>query len=487
MSAEILISLLKASWETIYMVFIASFMSVILGLCLGSFLYLTGHRQALENKLLHRFMSIWVNITRSMPFIILMIMLIPFTRLLMGTTIGTNAALVPLTIAAIPFYARVCESALSEVPYGLIEVGNAMGASTWHMVTKILIPESLPSLIRGATLMVIGLIGYSAMAGVVGGGGLGELAINYGYQRFDVVVMTATVVMLVMMVQVVQMLGDKLANRCSLRWILPISALLWIACITYQVWPSAFSVENTLRVGVISGQAEKVMKVAEQVAKDKYGLYLKVVTFSDYVQPNTALDNHSIDANIFQHEPYLQGQSKAHHYHLAAIAKTFVYPMGFYSQKINDISQLKNKSIIAIPNDPSNEGRSLLLLEKAGLIKLKSDVGTYATISDIIVNKQQLQFKLLDAAQLPRVLKDVALAAITNDFLAPTGLTIQQSMIKEGSDSPYANLIVARKEDKDNPLLQKLVEIMHSQPVINETQKCYPDGAAVPAWKDNKL
>lgn len=477
-----LIPLFKATWETLYMVFIASFVSVFAGLVLGSLLYVTGKRQALENGVVHRLLGAIVNITRSLPFIILMILLIPLTRIIVGTTIGTNAALVPLTIAAIPFYARICENALAEVPFGLIEAGNAMGATPWQIVTRILIPESLPSLIRGGTLLVIGLIGYSAMAGVVGGGGLGELAINYGYQRFDVVVMLETVVMLVVIVQLVQLIGDYLAKHRALRAISIGSLLFWVVCLLYQLWPASVMSDNTIRVGVMSGESEKVMQVAAEVAQKQYGIHLQIVPFTDYVQPNTALSNQSIDANIFQHAPYLEGQVKARHYQITPIAKTFVYPMGFYSQKISKLSELKDGAIVAVPNDPSNGGRSLLLLEKMGLIQLKPGVGVYAKISDIAANPRHLQFKQLDAAQLPRVLKDADLVAITNDFIAPTGLTIKNAVIKEGSDSPYANLIVVREQDKDKPALQKLILIMHSQNVIDETNKEYPNGAAIPAW-----
>ena len=475
--------LIKATWETIYMVFVASSVSILFGLALGSCLYLTGKKQALENALIHRVLGFIVNVTRSVPFIILMISIIPLTRLIIGTTIGTNAAIVPLTIAAIPFFARVCENALTEVPYGLIEVANAMGATTWQTVTKVLIPESLPGLIRGATLTIIGLIGYSAMAGVVGGGGLGELAINYGYQQFDIVVMFETVIILIVLVQLIQMMGDTLAKQRRLKLIALASILFGVACLLYQVWPSALQHNNTLRVGIMSGSPEKIMRVAKQVAQNEYGLNLEIITFSDYVQPNTALNNGSIDANIFQHAPYLEAQAKAHHYQLATIAKTFVYPMGFYSQKINDIAQLKDGAIIAIPNDPSNGGRALLVLQKAGLIELKQGVGTLATVRDITVNKRHLQFKLLDAAQLPRVLKDADLVAITNDFVGPAGLTIKQAILKEGSDSPYANLIVTRDQDKTKPIFQKLIDVMHSEPVVQETDKIFPDGAAIPAWK----
>lgn len=474
-------SLLKASWETVYMVFISSFLSIFIGLMLGTFLFITKKNQALENNWLNCSLGFLVNVTRSLPFIILMIGVIPLTRLLVGTTIGTNAAIVPLTIAAIPFFARVCESALEEVPAGLIETAKAMGASTRQLITKILIPESLPSLIRGGTLTIIGLIGYSAMAGVVGGGGLGELAINYGYQRFNVIVMLETVIILIVLVQGIQAFGAYLANQRQLKTMLIASIGLWFACIGYGIMPAQQN-QDVIRVGVMSGASEQIMQVASNVAKDDYAINIQVVTFNDYVQPNTALNNNSIDANIFQHAPYLEGQIKTHHYQLLPIAKTFVYPMGFYSKKIKTLNELKDDALIALPNDPSNEGRALLLLQDVGLIKLKQDVGAFATINDVVANHHHLRFKSLDAAQAPRALDDVDLVAITNDFIGPSGLNISQAVIKESKDSPYANLIVVRTEDKDNPLLQKLVDIMHSQAVLQETRKMFPNGAAIPAW-----
>lgn len=482
MSDLALEALFKASIETLYMVFIASFISIVFGLILGSLSYLTGKQRVLDNVVVHRLLGIVINITRSVPFIILMISVIPLTRLLMGTTIGTNAAIVPLSIAAIPFFARITENALSEIDLGLIEAAHAMGANTWQLLTKVFIPESLPTLIRGATLTIISLIAYSAMAGVVGGGGLGELAINYGYQRFDALVMFETVLVLIILVQVIQVIGDKLAN--SKRCFKPIILFVlvgWAACIGFAVWPTAQD-GNTLRVGVMNGESEKIMQIAKTEAKREYGLNLEIITFTDYVQPNTALANQSIDANIFQHAPYLTGQMKAYHYHLTPIAKTFVYPMGFYSQKISQLSQLKKGAIVALPNDPSNGGRSLLILQKQGLISLKAGANEFATIRDITNNPYQLHFKLLDAAQLPRVLKDADLVAITNDFIGPTGLNISQAIIKESSDSPYANLIVVREDQKINDSFKQLISVMHSKAVLAETQKFYPNGAAIPAW-----
>lgn len=210
MSQTILLLLLEATAETIFMVIMAGLISFLVGLPLGVILFTTSRGQVLENRMANQFLAIIVNITRSIPFIILMIAVIPFTRLLVGTSIGTRAAIVPLALCAMPFIARVVESALQEVNKGLIEAAMAMGATARQIIMKVLLPEALPGIINGLTLAMVNLIGYSAMAGAVGGGGLGDLAIRYGYQRFDVGVMLMTIFIMVVLVQAIQFCGDKL-------------------------------------------------------------------------------------------------------------------------------------------------------------------------------------------------------------------------------------------------------------------------------------
>lgn len=207
--------LASATWQTTEMVIVSCLFAVALGLPLGIILLITRHPNLGLQKTLHRILGFVVNVVRSIPFIILLVAITPFTRLIVGTSIGTTAAMVPLAISAIPFLARIVEGALSEVPAGLIEASLAMGASTKQIIMRVLLPESMPGIVRGVTLTMITLVGYSAMAGAIGGGGLGNLAIMYGYQRFEVNVMIATVVILVVMVQLVQWLGDYIANKLS--------------------------------------------------------------------------------------------------------------------------------------------------------------------------------------------------------------------------------------------------------------------------------
>lgn len=215
MSQEMLALLIEALWETLYMVAVSAGIATLIGLPLGVILVATSRGHILQNLWLNRILGYIANATRSTPFIILMVAIIPLTRVLAGTSIGTNAAIVPLSIAAIPFVGRVVESALREVDYGLIEAAQAMGASPFQIIRRVLLPEAMSSIVLGLTLAVISLIGYSAMAGAIGGGGLGDLAIRFGYQRFRVDVMISTVVILIALVQLVQTAGDRISQRLN--------------------------------------------------------------------------------------------------------------------------------------------------------------------------------------------------------------------------------------------------------------------------------
>lgn len=209
--------LFDAARETLWMTAAAGSIAALIGLPLGVLLAVTGRGELLPAPAFNRIAGLIVNVTRSTPFIILVVAIIPFTRLVAGTTIGTNAAIVPLTVAAAPFIARVVEGAVREVDRGLIEAAEAMGASPFQIIREVLVPEALPAIALGLTLAVVSLIGYSAMVGAVGGGGLGDLGIRYGYQRFLPEVMLAVVVVLVLLVQIVQTAGDRIARKVNKR------------------------------------------------------------------------------------------------------------------------------------------------------------------------------------------------------------------------------------------------------------------------------
>ena len=217
MSDSTITLLLNGTWETIVMTFLSGFFGFALGLPTGILLFLTRKNQILEQPVLNRTLSVLVNIVRSIPFIILIVWMIPFTKTLVGTSIGVSAALVPLSIGAAPFIARLVENSLLGLPSGLIEAARALGATPLQIVYKVLLPEALPSLINATSITLITLVGYSAMGGAVGAGGLGQVGYQYGYIGYDAVIMNSVLILLVLLVFVIQFAGDFLSKRFDHR------------------------------------------------------------------------------------------------------------------------------------------------------------------------------------------------------------------------------------------------------------------------------
>ncbi|PIN65179.1 methionine ABC transporter substrate-binding protein MetQ [Klebsiella pneumoniae] len=237
---------------------------------------------------------------------------------------------------------------------------------------------------------------------------------------------------------------------------------------------------NHIKVGVIVEAEQQVAEVAQKVAKEKYGLDVELVTFNDYVLPNEALSKGDIDVNAFQHKPYLDQQIKDRGYKLVAVGNTFVYPIAGYSKKIKSLDELQPGSQIAVPNDPTNLGRSLLLLQQVGLIKLKDGVGLLPTSLDIVENPKNLKIVELEAPQLPRSLDDaqIALAVINTTYASQIGLTpAKDGIFVEGKESPYVNLIVAREDNKDAENVKKFVQAYQSDEV-------YEHHLRQPDWPD---
>ena len=217
MSPVITNLLFKSLAETLYMLSVSAIIAAIIGIPLGILLVVTEKNGILVCPVLNKPLAFAINMVRSIPFIILMVAIIPFTRMVAGTSIGTTAAFVPLTIAAIPYTARMVETSIREIPFGLIEAAESMGASPYQIIKKVLIPEALPSIIENMTVVIVSLIGSSAMAGTIGGGGLGDLAIRYGYQRFQADVMIATIIVLIIIVQLIQFIGSTWSRKTDKR------------------------------------------------------------------------------------------------------------------------------------------------------------------------------------------------------------------------------------------------------------------------------
>ncbi len=242
---------------------------------------------------------------------------------------------------------------------------------------------------------------------------------------------------------------------------------------------SAFA--ETIKIGVTPGEHAQIMEKVKEIAKPK-GLDIEIFEFSDYVVPNQALNDGELDANSFQHKPYLDNQIADRKFDLVDVAYTVNFPMGVYSKKVKSFDELADGATIAIPNDPTNGGRALLIIADKGAIKLKEGSGLKVTLADIVENKKNFKFVELDAAQLPRSIDDVDAAAINTNYALEAGLDpMKDPILKEGEKAPYVNLIAVRKADKDKPWVKTLIESYHSDPVKQFILDKYK-GAAVPAW-----
>ncbi|MFT3828151.1 MAG: methionine ABC transporter substrate-binding lipoprotein MetQ [Opitutaceae bacterium] len=239
---------------------------------------------------------------------------------------------------------------------------------------------------------------------------------------------------------------------------------------------------HKLRLGVIAGAEEQVAEVAVRVAKEKYGLEVELVPFTDYITPNAALADGSLDANAFQHRPYLDQQIRDRGYNLAVIGNTFLYPIAGYSKRFSNLAALPDAALIAVPNDPTNLGRALLLLQKQGLLKLRTGVGLTGTVLDITENPRRFRLVELEAAQLPRSLPDVDLAIINTTYASQIGLVpTRDGLFIEDRESPYVNLIVAREDNKDAPAIRTFVQAYQTEEVHAAAQRLFA-GGVIKGW-----
>ncbi|EGO61885.1 MetQ/NlpA family ABC transporter substrate-binding protein [Acetonema longum] len=238
---------------------------------------------------------------------------------------------------------------------------------------------------------------------------------------------------------------------------------------------------KSIKVGVSAGPHAEIMEVVKKIAA-RDGLDIQIVEFTDYMTPNIALSQGDIDVNSYQHQPWLDNQIKDRKYEFVSIAKTVIFPMGIYSKRVKNATELKEGATIAIPNDPSNSGRALAILEKGGVIKLKPGAGIKATLADIAENPKKIKIRELDAAQIPRSLDDLDAAAINTNYAIVAGLVpTKDAIILEDPDSPYANLLVVRRKDKDQPVFRKLIKAYHTPEVKQWIEEKYK-GSFVPTW-----
>lgn len=242
--------------------------------------------------------------------------------------------------------------------------------------------------------------------------------------------------------------------------------------------------DNEIYIGTISGPETDLMTVAKEVAKQQYQLNLTIFEFEDYSMPNTALAEGSIDANMFQHQPFLDITNQQKNLKLISIGKMYLYPMGLYSKKVKNLNELPQKAIIGIPSDPSNEARALRLLEKAGLIKLEQSDDMHLTPTKIIHNPKELKFQEVTAAQLPRALDDLSAACINTNYALAAGLSPNKNaLFKEDKDSPYVNIVVIRESDQNQDKFNNLLKALHSEEVQQKAKSLFGE-FAIQGWDD---
>lgn len=487
--------MILAFGETLYMTVIAGLICFILGLGLGLLLYITDKDGLYENKWLNGILTTIVNLFRAIPFIILIILLLPLTKMVVGTILGANAALPALIIGMSPFYARLVQVALREVDKGVIEAAKAMGASNWDIVTKVLIPESKPAWLGGLTSTIVSLVGFTAMAGVIGAGGLGNLAYLDGFQRNFVDVTFMATALILVLVFAFQWIGevaiasvDKRSNtskqpkKLQKGIAIGLSGLLvagTVATFIHQVKPTSL---DTLTIGATAVPHAEILTAVKPLLAEQ-GIELKIVEFQDYVLPNKALAANELDGNYFQHTPYLNKEMSEHGYDLVAVSKVHIEPMAAYSKRYTDLSQLPQRASVLMSNSVSDQSRILALLASVELITLAEGVdATTATFTDIVANPKTLQFKYdVEAKLLPTAYSndEADLIFINTNYALEAGLNPEtDSLLLEGGDSPYANILVTREDNQNDPKIQALIEALHSQTALDFIAEKY-DGAVI--------
>lgn len=480
--------LFKYLGETLEMVFITVLIALVFGLLLGLVLFYTNKSKKKWVKIIYKILDIVIGIVRSFPFYVLMFFVIPFTRIVMNIFTGkaqafsTEAFIVPLTLAAIPFFAKLFENSLQETNKNILEVGEALGLNKFQITTKIILKEALPSIISGTTLAIITLIGYSAMAGAVGGGGLGFFAYDKGYIAYDFIMMCFAVITIIILVLLIQFIGNilyKLAKKGSLTYSkigIGIGALLLIFVITKV---TVYAVNKTdltiIKVGTMSQPGEPIIEhISDKM--EELGYKIEIVIESEFDPLNKALEDGSVDVNLFQHEPYLNSYNQTHNTNLYNALTMYDCVYGAYSYKIDSIDDLQgsNEKIIAVANDSSNLKRCLELLAANGIIELTSYYESISSYSATDIDKYYetlpsysgIVLKPMASASIAEALKDdTCYLGIVNATFAIQANLSDEELIFEEEDPEHvnANILACRAEDKDSKWLADLVSVLMSQ------------------------
>ncbi|GKS81062.1 hypothetical protein LPAF129_07470 [Ligilactobacillus pabuli] len=485
---------IQATWETLYMTFGSAVISAFLGLFLGIFLVITQPGGILEDRVTYSLLDKVTNLLRSIPFIILLAVISPLTQYLIGTTVGTTASLVPLICGIFPFYARQVQNALLDVDDGVIEAAQAMGSSPAAIIFRIYLREGLADIVRVSIVTIISLIGLTTMAGAIGSGGLGDIAISIGYARFQNDVILVAMLIILILVFAVQIIGDwcvgliehrplgRTTNparteksgkgvKQSFWWLagsLAVVSLIFVGIHTMTTQAAQADQTKTITIGSQGTDYETWKYIAKSQSAKDLGLKIKVKQITDGVQLNQATSQGNVDVNAFQSLSYVQAynqQNKGNK--LAVLGTTYLEPMGIYSKKYKNIVDLPTGATVAIANNPSQATRGLLLLQKAGLITLKKGFGNLGMVNDIVANPKKLQFKKIDDTTGPRVINNVDAVLISNTVALEGDLNVLKDSIfhekVDQSTKANVNILVTAAKNKDNQEYKKIGQIVSSK------------------------
>lgn len=495
--------------ETIVMLAWSGVFVFVFGLVLGVALVVTRKGNICACEPVFQVLDKVTSFFRSIPFIILLAALLPLSRLIMGTAIGVPGAIVPLVIGAVPFFARQVETSLTEVDPGLVEAARAMGLTPLDTIWRVYLRESIPSLARQTTVTLISLLNLTAMAGAVGAGGLGNFAIQYGKDRNQPDVIYVTVLVLVVMVGIIQAVGTAVATSAGKRAsggsaggkaphrgriaAAVVAAVAVVAIVAAALSGNGSAGEKrVVKLGVTGTIYDQAWAPAkEQLAAE--GIDLQIVQFSDYTTPNSALDTGEIDLNAFQHRIFLQGELDKKGYKIQNIGNTFVFPLHLYSKTVGSVDEIKDGDKVAIPDDVTNGGRALKVLEAAGLIKLRADAGFNPTLADIESYAKKIEIVQLAANNIPSILPDVAAGVVNGNYALDNDLQDQDIIFEDTSvdEKQYWNLIAARTDDLADPekkeTYRKVVEAFQSQGTLDVFQNTFNGFFVAEGWDEDLL
>lgn len=472
--------LIKATWETLYMTTFSMLAVTIIGLILGLILFSLQKQGTKVSKVCYAILSVFTNICRSIPFIILIILLIPITRQVLGTFLGPTAAIFALVVSAAPFYARLVEMALREVDEGVLEASRAMGMTHFEIIRKVLLPESLPALLSGGTVTTITMIGFTAMAGAINAGGLGGIAYQDGFMRNNLTVTLVATILLLVIVFIVQGIGDSVVKAVDKRqnkqetrslkvWGI-IGSLALVVLLGFSLTTKNETTDlKVLKVGASPTPHSEILEHIKPLMK-KEGIQLEVVKFDDFILPNKALAEKEIDANYFQHEPFFDLAVAENNYDFVNQGAVHIELMGLYSKKWHSIKELPKNATLLVSNSTADWGRVITILQEAGLVKVKQGVSLLnATFDDIVENPKNIKFShQLNPELLTTAYEndEADLIAINANYADTIGLSPKtDGLLVEKEQSPYGNILVSRKDNDSSKEIETLKNVIHSESV----------------------